>query len=196
MARESASDLGKLLTAWGNGDKAALGDLVSLLYPELRLIARRHISVRRPGHSLESAALANEAYIKLLRVEDVCCENRAHFLALCAQIIRRIVVDHARKRRYGKRGGDAVQVPLDDNLRIPRSTHRDVLELDDALETLFKLDRRKGRVVELRYFGGLTMDEISEVLGVSPETSARDWKLAKAWLLRELAGKEAPPRSS
>ena len=196
MASEAAPDFSTLLIAWTKGDSVALGQLVSLVYPELRRIARKHLSIRRPGHSLESAALANEAYIKLLGVEGIRCENRTHFFALCAQIIRRILVDHARKSRFKKRGGDAVRVPLDENIIRPSWIRRDVLDLDEALEALSKIDPRKARVVELRYFGGLTMDEIGQMLGVSAETSGRDWKLAKSWLLRELSGKDAPPRDS
>ena len=189
MASPPAQDLDQLLIAWAQGDKAALGSLVSLVYPELRRIARRHISTRGPGQSLESAALANEAYIKLLRVEGLHCENRMHFLALCAQIIRRILVDHARKNRYQKRGGDAVRVPLDEGVLRAAPAKRDVLDLDEALEALSKFDPRKARVVELRYFGGLTTEEIGRMLGVSAETVARDWKLAKSWLLCELSRK-------
>ena len=190
MAADAAPDLSILLTAWAKGDEAALPQLVSLVYPELRRIARRHVAVRRPGQSLESSDLANEAYLKLLRVEGVRCENRIHFLALCAQVIRHILVDHARKKRYKKRGGNAVQVPLDENLIHPSSVGRDVLDLEDALGALSKLDQRKARVVELRYFGGLTMDEIAQMLGVSAETTTRDWRLAKSWLLRELSIKQ------
>jgi RNA polymerase sigma factor (TIGR02999 family) len=138
-----------LLTAWVKGDKAALPQLVSLVYPELRRIARRHIAVRQPDQSLESSDLANEAYLKLLRVEGVRCENRIHFLALCAQIVRHVLVDHARKRRYKKRGGNAVKVPLDENLIHPSSIRRDVLDLDDALGGLSKLDPRKASFVIL-----------------------------------------------
>jgi len=196
MAAEPAPDLSTLLIAWTKGDSVALGQLVSLVYPELRRIARKHLSIRGPGQSLESAALANEAYIKLLKVEGIRCEDRTHFFALCAQIIRRILVDHARQSRYKKRGGDAVRVPLDENIIRPSWIRRDVLDLDEALGALSKIDPRKARVVELRYFGGLTMDEIGQMLGVSAETSARDWKLAKSWLLRELSGKNAPPRDS
>lgn len=190
MAADAAPGLSILLTAWAKGDEAALPQLVSLVYPELRRIARRHIAVRRPGQSLESSDLANEAYLKLLRLEGVRCENRIHFLALCAQVIRHILVDHARKKRYKKRGGNAVHVPLDENLIHPSSIRRDVLDLEDALGALSKLDQRKARVVELRYFGGLTMDEIAQMLGVSAETTTRDWRLAKSWLLRELSSKK------
>jgi RNA polymerase sigma factor (TIGR02999 family) len=132
--------------------------------------------------------LVNEAYLKLIRAHGLHCENRLQFFALCAQIIRRIVVDHARKRRYAKRGGGAVQIPLDEALIGARTGGVEVLALDEALMTLSKVDPRKGRVVELRYFGGLSVEETAEVLRISPETAKRDWKMAKAWLLRELSG--------
>ena len=185
MPPDDSPDVSKLLIAWSKGDEEALGDLMSLVYPELRRIARQHLARRGPGHTLESAALANEAYLKLFRARGIRCESRAHFFAVCAQVIRRILVDHARKRRYAKRGGDAVQVPLNEDL-LKTPARGGVLSLDDALASLSKIDPRKGRVVELRYFGGLSVDETAEVLGISPETAMRDWKMAKAWLLHEL----------
>src|SRR5450432_785306 len=148
----SGEDISGLIAAWGGGDEQALGSLIPLVYPELRRIARRHLG-RQAGHSLESAALANEAYLKLVRAGGVRCENRVHFLALCSQIIRRILVDHARNRGYAKRGGGAVQVPLDEGEIPARAREVDVLALDEALASLFEFDPRKGRVVELRYFG-------------------------------------------
>jgi RNA polymerase sigma-70 factor (ECF subfamily) len=187
MAVEGSQDITGVLTAWGNGDEDALSRLMPLVYPELRRIARKHLARRFPAHTLESAGLANEAYLKLIRAHGLRCENRLQFFALCAQIIRRILVDHARKRRYAKRGGGAVQVPLDEELIGARCGGADVLALNEALETLSKVDPRKGRVVELRYFGGLSVEETAEVLQVSPETAKRDWKMAKAWLLRELS---------
>jgi RNA polymerase sigma-70 factor (ECF subfamily) len=177
-----------MLMAWGNGDEDALSGLMPLVYPELRRIARKHLARGLPAQTLESAALVNEAYLKLIRAHGLRCENRLQFFALCAQIIRHILVDHARKRRYAKRGGGAVQVPLDEALIGARTGGADVLALNEALETLSKVDPRKGRVVELRYFGGLSVEETAEVLQVSPETAKRDWKIAKAWLLRELSG--------
>jgi RNA polymerase sigma factor (TIGR02999 family) len=174
--------------AWGNGDEEALSGLMPLVYPELRRTARKHLSRGVPAQTLESAALVNEAYLKLIRAHGLRCENRLQFFALCAQIIRHILVDHARKRRYAKRGGGAVQVPLDEALIGARTGGVGVLALNEALETLSKVDPRKGRVVELRYFGGLSVEETAEVLRISPETAKRDWKMAKAWLLRELSG--------
>src|ERR1700730_7788272 len=140
-----------MLTAWTGGDADALDRLMDLVYPELRRIARRHLERRRAGESLESAALANEAYLKLVRAGGIRCENRGHFLALCAQIIRRILVDHARRRGFAKRGGAAVRVPLDDVLLAAQERGIEVLALDEALGTLAQIDGRKGRVVELRY---------------------------------------------
>jgi len=180
------SDISKLIDAWGDGDEEAFDRLVAAVYPELRQMARRQLGRRAPGHSLESAALANEAYLKLVRARNIRVESRVHFLALCAQVIRRILVDHARSRGYAKRGGKAIRVPLDDVLLASESRGIDVLALDQALESLAELDPRKSRVVELRYFGGLTVDEIAGVLGISPETAKRDWKMAKAWLFEAL----------
>jgi RNA polymerase sigma-70 factor (ECF subfamily) len=195
MAVESPSDITGLLVAWGNGDEEALGRLMPVVYPELRRIARQHLARRRPGHTLESAALANEAYLKLIRAGSVSCESRVHFLALCSQIIRRLLVDHARRRGYAKRGGDAVHVPLDDVPLGVGTRGIELLALDEALEALSKNDARKGRVVELRYFGGLSVEETAEVLGISPETAKRDWKMARAWLFGELTAEKDRTRS-
>jgi RNA polymerase sigma factor (TIGR02999 family) len=187
-------DISKLIAAWGKGDEQALSNLVPLLYPELRRIARRHLGRWRPGNTLESAALANEAYIKLIRAGGIRCENRVHFLALCSQIIRRILVDHARNRGYAKRGGDAVLVPLDEALLGMRSRGNDMLALNEALNSLSGIDARKSRVVELRYFGGLTIEETAEILGISPETAKRDWRMAKAWLFAALTEEQGSQR--
>ncbi len=189
MTVERLRDLSGLIAAWGNGNEQALDRLMPLVYPELRRIARRHMARCQAGHTLESAALANEAYLKLVRVGGVRCENRAHFLALCSQIIRRILVDHARNRGYAKRGGGVVQISLDDGAVATKTRPVDVLALDDALVALSEFDPRKGQVVELRYFGGLSVEETAAVLGISPETAKRDWKMAKAWLFGELTGK-------
>ncbi len=184
---KAPQDISGFLTAWSRGDLQALNELVPLVYPELRRIARQHLARQSPDHTLESAALANEAYLKLIRAEGIHCETRAHFFALCAQMIRRILVDHARKHRYAKRGGGAERIPLEEALLGTRAQGIEVLALDDALISLAKIDPRKGRVVELRYFGGLTVEETAEVLQVSRETVMRDWKMAKSWLFRELA---------
>jgi RNA polymerase sigma factor (TIGR02999 family) len=182
---EYQKDFSGLIAAWSNGDEEALNELIPLVYPELRRIARRHLG-RNPNHTLQSAALVNEAYLKLVQARGIHCESRAHFFALCAVTIRRILVDHVRKGQYDKRGGDAVRVPLEEALLGTRSRGVEVLALDDALASLSKIDPRKGRVVELRYFGGLSVEETAEILSISPETVMRDWKMAKRWLYREL----------
>ena len=179
-----------MLAAWNRGDSDALDRLIELVYPELRRIAHQHLERRRAGETLESAALANEAYLKLVRAGGIRCENRAHFLALCAQIMRRILVDHARRRGFAKRGGDALRTPLDEVLLVTEARGIEVLALDEALDALTRIDRRKGRVVELRYFGGLSIEETAEVLGVSADTAKRDWRMARAWLLTELTRKQ------
>jgi RNA polymerase sigma-70 factor, ECF subfamily len=188
MAIDGSEDITGLLTAWGKGDEDALSDLMPVVYPELRRVARKHLARGFPGQTLESAALVNEAYLKLIRAHDIRCENRLQFFALCAQIIRRILVDHARNRRYAKRGGGAVQIPIEETLLGTLTPGVEMLALNEALVSLSVVDPRKGRVVELRYFGGLSVAETAEVLGISPETAKRDWKMAKAWLLRELTG--------
>ncbi len=184
MMPEGPQDITGLLAAWNGGNEEALNRLIPVVYPELRRIARAHLT--RHDNTLESAALVNEAYLKLIRARSIQCENRLHFFALCAQIIRRILVDHARRRRYAKRGGDEVRVPLEETLLGTRVRGVDVLALDDALASLAKLDSRKGRVVELRFFGGLSVEETAEVLRISPQTVMRDWSMAKVWLLRQL----------
>jgi RNA polymerase sigma factor (TIGR02999 family) len=198
MAGEAPHEISGLIAAWGSGDEEALGRLVSLLYPELRQIARQHLGRRGAGQSLDSASVANEAYLKLIRAGGIRCENRAHFLALCSQIIRRILVDHANRMRYAKRGGDRVRVPLDEVVLGTQARGIELLSLNEALEALFKIDARKGRVVELRYFGGLAVEETAEAMGISPETVKRDWKMAKAWLLAALTGDDDtnPPKAT
>jgi RNA polymerase sigma-70 factor (ECF subfamily) len=191
MNAEYGENITALLLAWRNGDEAAAKEVMSIAYPELRRIARRHLGHCAPDQSLESAALVNEAYIKLIHARKIRWEGRVHFFALCAQVIRQILVDHARKRRYGKRGGDAVQVPLEESLLGTRARSVEVLALDEALTALWKIDARKSRVVELRFFGGLTVDETADVLRISVETVLRDWRIARTWLFRELTRKAA-----
>jgi RNA polymerase sigma-70 factor, ECF subfamily len=190
MAVRGPQDITTLLAAWGDGDERALRSLMSIVYPELRRIAKLHLDRRQPGHTLESAALANEAYLKLVRAGGIRCENRTHFLALCSQIIRRILVDHARGRAYAKRGGYAERVPLDEMLLGAQSRGIDILALNEALELLAELDAREARVVELRYFGGLSVEETAEVLGITPVRVKRDWKRAKVWLHGMLTGEQ------
>ena len=184
MTPGGSQDITGLLAAWSEGNEEALSRLIPVVYPELRRIARAHLA--RRDHTLESAALVNEAYLKLIRARGIQCENRLHFFALCAQIIRRLLVDHARRFRYAKRGGNLVRVPLEETLLGTRARGVEVLALDDALASLAKRDPRKARVVELRFFGGLSVEETAEFLRISPETVLRDWKMAKVWLLREL----------
>jgi len=176
-----------MLAAWNDGDAGALDRLIDLVYPTLRRIARQHLRHRRAGDSLESVALANEAYLKLARAGGIRCENRAHFLALCSQIMRRILVDHARRSGFAKRGGHALRVELDEVLVATQARGVEVLALDEALNALARIDHRKSRVVELRYFGGLNIEETAEVLRVSVETVKRDWRMARAWLRSELS---------
>jgi RNA polymerase sigma factor (TIGR02999 family) len=185
MAVDGAQEISAVLVAWSNGDEQALKNAVPLVYPELRRIARQCMRHQPPNHTLDSAALVNETYLKLFHARGGRCEHRAHFLALCAQIMRRILVDHARNQGYAKRGGKSVKVSLD---KVPgvRTRGVDLVALDGALMTLSEIDPRKGRVVELRHFGGLTIEETAEILRVSTDTVLRDWKMAKVWLLREL----------
>jgi RNA polymerase sigma-70 factor (ECF subfamily) len=189
MANQDQLDITGMLDAWNRGDSRALDRLMNLVYPELRRIARRHLMRKHPGASVESASLANEAYLKLARAGGIRCESRAHFLALCSQIMRRILVDHARRRGFAKRGGNSPTVPVDEVLLAAEERGVEVLALDDALDKLALIDGRKSRVIELRYFGGLSIEETAEVLDVSTETVKRDFRMARAWLLAELSGK-------
>ena len=175
-----------LLVAWGEGDEAALERLMPVVHQELRRLARHYMAGERQGHTLQATALVNEAYLRLIEVKKVHWQNRAHFFAMSARLMRRILVDFARSKRYQKRGGGGQKVTLDEGLLVGGDPSRDLVALDDALEALTAVDPRKGQVVEMRFFGGLTVEETAEVLKVSPETVMRDWSLAKAWLLREL----------
>jgi len=195
MVNQGQQDITAMLAAWKGGDTGALDRLTDLVYPELRQIARRNLERRRAGDSLESAALANEAYLKLVGAGGIRCENRAHFLALCSQIMRRILVDHARHRGYAKRGGYVPHVPLDEVLLVAEARGIEVLALNEALDALARIDDRKSRVVELRYFGGLNNEETAEVLEVSVDTVKRDFRMARAWLLAELTEKQDSAQS-
>lgn len=186
MSPENSRDISGLLAAWSEGNQEAAQEVIAVVYPEVRRIARVHLARYAAGGTLESAALANEAYLKLVQARGIHCESRAHFFALCARVIRQILVDHARNRQYAKRGGQAIRVPLEEALLGTRAIGVEVLALDQALDSLSKVDARKSRVVELRYFGGLNLEETAEVLQISPETVLRDWKMAKTWLFREL----------
>ena len=191
------SDVGptELLRAWSEGDGSALDKLIPLVYEELYRLARRYMRQERPDHTLQATSLVNEAYLRLIDVNRVEWRNRTHFLALAAQMMRRILVEFARNRHRQKRGGGAVQVSLDDVQELPDSKEHDLVALSDALSGLATFDSRMSQVVELRFFGGLTVDETADVLNVSPETVMRDWKTAKAWLLREI-GRGHPTASS
>ena len=179
----------ELLLAWGRGDRSAFDQLVPIVHQELRRLARIQMRGERDNHTLQTTALVNEAFIRLVDLRRIRWQDRAHFLALSASLMRRILVDHARSRNYRKRGGGAVNVALDDSLALSRERGADLVALDDALESLARMDPRKGRVVELRFFGGLSVEETAEALSISPETVLRDWRLAKVWLLREVSSR-------
>ncbi len=177
----------QLLVAWQDGDKAALDQLMPLVYEELRRLARQYRRRERAGHTLQTTALVNEAYLRLIDQSRVHWQNRTHFFAIAAQLMRRILVDHARTRVRAKRGGSAAKVSLAEAAAISGAPTLDVLALDEALERLAALDGRKSQIVELRFFGGLSIEETAEVLKVSPGTVMHDWTLAKAWLYRALS---------
>lgn len=186
MQTHSPNEITRLLTAWTDGDQSALEKLVPLVESELHRLAHHYMGRERPGHTLQTSALVNEAYIRLIDWKNVRWQNRAHFFAVSAQLMRRILVDFARERNYLKRGGGALQVSLAEAESLPLDRNDDLVALDEALAKLSQFDDRKGRVVELRFFGGLSVKEVAEVLKVSEETVMRDWRLAKVWLLREL----------
>jgi len=186
MSPNSDSGPTELLQAWSGGDRSALDRLMPLVYNELHRLARLYMRRERPDHTLQATSLVNEAYLRLVDVNRVEWQNRAHFLALAAQMMRRILVESARNRQRQKRGGGAVRVTLDDVQELPDSKEHDLVALSDALSGLATFDARMSQVVELRFFGGLTVDETAHVLNISPETVMRDWKTAKAWLLREV----------
>jgi RNA polymerase sigma factor (TIGR02999 family) len=188
MARPPASEITQLLLAWGGGDECALERLMPLVYEELRRAARRYMAHQRPDHTLQTAALVNEVYLRLVNFREVNWKDRAHFFAVCARLMRRILIDFARSRHYEKRGGGAHPVPLNEAFVVSRESPAGVLALDDALKGLARIDPRKSQVVELRFFGGLSVRETGEVLRVSEETVQRDWRLAKIWLLHEMSG--------
>ena len=173
----------ELLQAWSAGDQSAVGQIVELVYPELHRMAKKHLYHERPGHSIQATALVNEAYLRLVKVHDVQWKDRAHFLAMGARIMRRILIDHARSRPRGARA------ELTETLAIAPQMELDLVLLDQALKSLAEFDERRAKVVEMKFFGGLTIDEIAAVLNVSRQTVDRDWGLAKAWLIREMKHK-------
>jgi RNA polymerase sigma-70 factor (ECF subfamily) len=176
----------QLLVAWGNGDETARDALMPLVYRELHRLAHHYMKRESPGNTLQTSALVNEAFVKLVDQKDVQWQNRSHFFGIAAQMMRRILVDHARSRQYLKRGGGARHVSLDEAAIVSQERAADVVALDDALNSLAAVDARKSQVVELRFFGGLSIEETAEVLAVSQGTVMRDWTLAKAWLRREM----------
>jgi RNA polymerase sigma factor (TIGR02999 family) len=189
MNEGTGDGITQLLQAWRGGDERALEKLTPHVYAELHQAARRCMRKERDGHTLQTTALINELYLRLSDLKQVDWQNRAHFFALCARQMRRILTDEARLRQTEKRGGGAYVVSLDQAPEVASSSHTDVLAVDDALKALALVDERKSQVVELRFFGGLSVEETAEILHVSPDTVARDWRLAKAWLLREISGK-------
>lgn len=190
MIQSSSIEITQLLLAWGSGEQAALDQLTPLVYDELHRLAHRYMGHERPGHTLQTSALVNEVYLRLVDSSHVRWQNRAHFFAVSAQLMRRILVDFARSRRNLKRGGDAHQVSLDEALLVSGESGADLVALDDALKILASLDARQCQVVELRFFGGLSVKETAEALHVSEGTVRRDWGMAKAWLHRELSNED------
>jgi len=175
-------EITQLLMNWSQGDKAALDQLVALVYPELRRLARRHMAREDPAHTLQTSAMINEAYLKLVDQKSVQWQSRAHFFAVAAQVMRHILVDHARTRNYAKRGGGAPKLPLDEAAALTEQRAAQLIALDDALNDLSALDGRKSQIIELRFFGGLSLEETAEVMKISPSTVQREWRAAKAWL--------------
>ncbi len=190
MYPASSERVSKLLLNWGQGDQGAREALIPLVYDELRRLARRYLRRERRDHTLQSAALVNEAYLRLIRQEHPQWQNRAHFFGVAAQLMRHILVDHARNRAAAKRGAGAPRLTLDPDVALPQERDVDLIALDDALNQLAALDPQQSRLVELRFFGGLSIEETSVVLGISPATVKREWATARAWLQREMRNKE------
>jgi RNA polymerase sigma factor (TIGR02999 family) len=188
MSSSASGEITRLLIAWQGGEPEALNQLVPALYGELRRMAHRAMHRQAGEHTLQTTALVNEAFLKLTQAADVSCRDRSHFLALCAQLMRRILVDSARARISAKRGGGAWRVQFDEDIHLGELTPAEVVRLDDALSVLAQIDPRKSRAIELRFFGGLSVDEAAEALGISRETALRDWRFARAWLKSEMSG--------
>ena len=186
MTGPSPSEITQLLHAWRGGDSQALERLTEVVYHELHRMAQRHMARERDGHTLQTTALIGEVYVRLVKVNEVEWHDRAHFFAVCAQLMRRILTDFARSHGYQKRGAGAAHIPLDEALVISAEPQVDLVSLEQALTRLGETDLRKSKVVEMRFFGGLTVEQTAEVLQISPETVTRDWNVARAWLLREL----------
>lgn len=190
MSPVSSEQVSKLLANWGRGDKDARDALIPLVYEELRRVARRYLRRERPGHTLQSAALVHEAYLRLVNRENPEWQNRAHFLGVAAQLMRHILVDHARQRGAAKRGAGAPLLTLDPQVALPRKQEVDLMALDDALNTLASIDPQRCRIVELRFFAGLSIEETALVLGISAATVSRDWATSRAWLQRKMMKRE------
>jgi RNA polymerase sigma factor (TIGR02999 family) len=183
----SAKEVTQLLLEWSNGNKEAVAKLIPLVYDELRQLADRHLRRERPNHTLHTTALVHEAYLRLIDQHSVRWQNQAHFYAIAAQLMRRILVNYARDRHAIKRGGSAQKVSLDEALTVSASRNVDLVALDDSLISLASIDPQQSRIVELRFFGGLTIEETAEVLGISPATVKNKWSMARAWLHREIS---------
>jgi RNA polymerase sigma factor (TIGR02999 family) len=183
-----SDEVTRLLKAWTAGDERALEELTPLVYEQLHRVAQRFMAGERPGHTLQTTALVNEVYLRLVDCGQMNWQDRAHFFAVSAQLMRRILVDFARSRGYQKRGGGLTRVSIDESATVSGEPDPSLVALDDALKALAEVDGRKSKVVELKFFGGLSIEETAEALGVSAETVVRDWRLAKIWLLRELSG--------
>jgi RNA polymerase sigma factor (TIGR02999 family) len=186
MAYSSTSEVTRLLLAWGNGDEKALAQLVPLVEAELHRLAQHYLKQERRGHTLQTMALVNEAYLRLIDWKNVQWQNRAHFFGVAANLMRRILVDHARRRQLRKRSGDTIHISLSEATQIPQRCAPEVLALNDALDALAEMGPRQSRIVELRFFGGLTEKEVAKVLSISERTVRNEWSLAQAWLYREL----------
>lgn len=186
MGQQSSPEITKLLIAWGQGDQTALDELMPLVYAELRKLAKNYMRQQRPDHTLQTTALVNEAYLRLIDSSRVNWQNRTHFFAISANLMRRVLVDFARAKTSLKRGGERIQVTLDEKIEIPSEKAMDLVALDEALQMLATMNERQSRIVELRYFGGLNEEEIAETLNISTRTVRRDWNIARAWLYREL----------
>jgi RNA polymerase sigma factor (TIGR02999 family) len=187
LTRPPQHEITQLLAEWREGNQSALDELYPLVYDELHRLARRYMSRERKGHTLQTTALINEAYVRLVDQKNVHWANRSHFFAISAQIMRRILIDHARRHLYAKRGGGAQQVSLEEVAAITPNASRELVRLDEALKSLAEMDPRRSQVVELRYFGGLNNEEIAGVLNISANTVTRDWNMARAWLYQQLS---------
>ncbi|OLE54525.1 MAG: RNA polymerase subunit sigma-70 [Acidobacteria bacterium 13_1_20CM_3_53_8] len=191
MAVASSNEVTQLLEEWSSGKREALDKLTPLVYEELRRLAHRYMNREQPGNTLQTTALVNEAYLRLVKRKNVRWQNRAHFFAVAAQVMRHILIDHAREHHYAKRGGDARKISLDQVTLMSPERAKELIALDEALEALARIDPRKSRIVELRYFGGMTIEEVAEVLKIAPVTVQREWRAAKAWLYKAVTSEDS-----